>query len=155
VTWNLEITSTFAWMGFSSPANKRILIGVEVLPPVAMTSYVCWDITQCSPLRVNGRFGGTHHLHLQSWRVSQAWSRQQGVLCFSLKALKTTAILLINHLWSRGQSSWLQIQMSGFDSRPYQIIWEVVGMERGPLSLASTTEELIEIESSSSSLEIW
>jgi hypothetical protein len=43
-----------------------------------------------------------------------------------------------------GQSSWLQIQMSEFDSRRYQIFWEVVGLERGPLSLVSTTEELLD-----------
>jgi hypothetical protein len=46
-------------------------------------------------------------------------------------------------LWSTGQSYWLQIQRSGFDSRRYQIFWEVVGLERGPLSLVSTTEELL------------
>jgi hypothetical protein len=46
-------------------------------------------------------------------------------------------------LWSSGQSSWLQIQRSGFDFRGYQIFWEVVGLERGPLSLVSTTEELL------------
>jgi hypothetical protein len=32
----------------------------------------------------------------------------------------------------------------GFDSRRYQIFWEIVGLERGPLSLMSTTEELPE-----------
>jgi hypothetical protein len=31
----------------------------------------------------------------------------------------------------------------GFDSRLYQIFWEVVGLKRGPLSLVSTIEELI------------
>jgi hypothetical protein len=45
-------------------------------------------------------------------------------------------------LWSRGQSSWLQIQRSGFDSRRYQIFWEIVDLERGPLSLMSRNEEL-------------
>jgi hypothetical protein len=40
-------------------------------------------------------------------------------------------------LWSSGQSSWLQIQRSGFDSQRYQIFWEVVRLERGPLSLMS------------------
>jgi hypothetical protein len=39
-------------------------------------------------------------------------------------------------VWSRGESSWLQTQMSGFDSRHYQIFWEVVGLERVPLSLS-------------------
>jgi hypothetical protein len=28
-------------------------------------------------------------------------------------------------LWSSGQSSWLQIQRSGFDSRRYKIFWKV------------------------------
>jgi hypothetical protein len=56
-------------------------------------------------------------------------------------------------LWSSGQSSRLQIQRSGFDYRRYQIFWEVVGLERGPLSLLSTTEELRERKSSSSGLE--
>jgi hypothetical protein len=38
-------------------------------------------------------------------------------------------------VWSSGQSSWLQVQRSGLDSRSYQIFWEVVVLERGPLSL--------------------
>jgi hypothetical protein len=37
----------------------------------------------------------------------------------------------------------------GFDSRLYQIFW-VVGLERGPLSLVSITEELLERKSSGS-----
>jgi hypothetical protein len=50
-----------------------------------------------------------------------------------------------------GQVSWLQIRRPGFDSRHYQIFWKkreekktVVGLERGPLSLVSTTEELLD-----------
>jgi hypothetical protein len=57
------------------------------------------------------------------------------------------------HLWSSGKSSWLQVQRSGFDSRYYQIFWEVVGLERGPLSLVNTIEELRGRKSSGSSLE--
>jgi hypothetical protein len=56
-------------------------------------------------------------------------------------------------LLSSGQRSWLQIQRSGFYSRRYQISWEVVGLERGPLSLVSTTEELLWRKSSGSGLE--
>jgi hypothetical protein len=51
-------------------------------------------------------------------------------------------------LWSSGQSFWLQIQRSGLDSRRYQIFWEVVGLERGPLSLVSKIEELLGRKSS-------
>jgi hypothetical protein len=45
-------------------------------------------------------------------------------------------------LWSSGQSSWLQIRRPGLDSRHYQK--KVVGLERGPLSLVNTTEELLD-----------
>jgi hypothetical protein len=56
-------------------------------------------------------------------------------------------------LWHSAQSSWLQIQRSGFDSRRYQIFWQVVGLERGQLSLVSTTEELLERKISGFGLE--
>jgi hypothetical protein len=56
-------------------------------------------------------------------------------------------------LWSSGQSSWLYIKRSGCDSRRYHIFWEVVGLERGPLSLVSTIEELLGRKSSGSGLE--
>jgi hypothetical protein len=57
-------------------------------------------------------------------------------------------------LWSGGESSWLQIQRSGFSSRRYHIFLEVVGLEQGPISLVSTIEELLERKSSGSGLEI-
>jgi hypothetical protein len=41
---------------------------------------------------------------------------------------------------------------STFDSWHYQIFWEVVGLERGTLSLVSTIEELFERKNSGSSL---
>jgi hypothetical protein len=41
---------------------------------------------------------------------------------------------------SSGQSSWLQIQ----SSRGYEIFLEVVGLERGPLSLVRITQGLLE-----------
>jgi hypothetical protein len=41
-------------------------------------------------------------------------------------------------LWSSGQSSWLQIRRPGTTKK------KVVGLERGPLSLVSTTEELLD-----------
>jgi hypothetical protein len=57
-------------------------------------------------------------------------------------------------MWSSGHNSWLQIQRSGFDSWRYRIFWEVVGLERGPLSLVSTIEELPETKSIVSGLDI-
>jgi hypothetical protein len=41
----------------------------------------------------------------------------------------------------------------GFDSRRYQIFWEVLGLERGSLSLVSITEELLEWKINGSDLE--
>jgi predicted transcriptional regulator YdeE len=41
------------------------------------------------------------------------------------------------------QSSWLQIWRPWFDSRHYQKK-KVVGLERGTLSLVSTTDELLD-----------
>jgi hypothetical protein len=64
-------------------------------------------------------------------------------------------VQIIDFLWSSGsgQGSWLQIQRSVFDSLRYQIFWEVVGLERGPLNLVSTTEELFRKKNSGSGLE--
>jgi hypothetical protein len=46
-------------------------------------------------------------------------------------------------LWSRDQSSWLQIRRPGFDSQHYQKK-KFVGLERGALGLVSTSEELLD-----------
>jgi hypothetical protein len=42
-----------------------------------------------------------------------------------------TVLICISPLWSSGQTSWLQTQRSGFDSRRCQIFWVAVGLERG------------------------
>jgi hypothetical protein len=52
------------------------------------------------------------------------------------------------------QLYFIFFQKSEFDSRCYQIFWEVVGLERCALSLMSTFEELLGTKSSGSGLEI-
>jgi hypothetical protein len=56
-----------------------------------MKSSTFWDITPCSPLKVNSLFGGTCQLHLQDRRLSEArnprenrWLRSAALLatCF-------------------------------------------------------------------------
>jgi hypothetical protein len=47
--------------------EENIDVGFEVLTEVVMTCSISWDITPCSPLKVNRRFGGTYLLHLQSF----------------------------------------------------------------------------------------
>jgi hypothetical protein len=91
------------------------------------------------------------------WSSGQSsWLHNGDVLCF----LWGTNWIYVSYveksrppLWSSGQSSWLQNQRSGFDSRRYLIFWRVVGLERGPLSLVSTTEGLLGRKSSCSGLE--
>jgi hypothetical protein len=48
------------------------------------------------------------------------------------------------------QSSRHRSRDTGFDSRRYQIFWEIVGLERGPLSLVRITDELLEWKNSGS-----
>jgi hypothetical protein len=50
----------------------NFVVGFEVLTAVVVKSSVFWDITLCSPLQVNQRFGGTCFLFLQGERISQA-----------------------------------------------------------------------------------
>jgi hypothetical protein len=90
------------------------------------------------------------------WSSGQSsWLHSGDVLCF-LWGTKWIYICYVEEsrppLWSSVQSSWLQIRWSGFDFRRYQIFWEVVGLERGPLSLVSTIEELLSSGLTSSSL---
>jgi hypothetical protein len=92
------------------------------------------------------------------WSSSQSfWLHNGDELCF-LWATNWIYICYVEErrppLWSSGQSSWLQIQKFVFDSRRYQIFSEVMGMERGPLSLVSTIEELLGRKGSGSGLEI-
>jgi hypothetical protein len=54
-----------------------------------------------------------------------------------------------------GQSSCIQIQRSGLDSRRYQIFWEVVGLEQGPLSVVKITEKLFQGNGGSVALTTW
>jgi hypothetical protein len=50
----------------------------------SMENSVFWVITLCSSLKVNGRFRGTCHLHLQSRRLQhEAGSRQSSSLAYS------------------------------------------------------------------------
>jgi hypothetical protein len=66
---------------------------------------------------------------------------------------------LVKTRFQRCRAAGLVVRVSGyrstgpgFDSRRYQIFWEVVGLERGPLSLVRTIEELLEWKSSGSGL---
>jgi hypothetical protein len=64
-------------------------------------------------------------------------------MAFLSKHFNSALVICQPPLWSSGQSSWLQIRSSG--SIPGTTKKKkVVGLERGPLSLVSTTEELLD-----------
>jgi hypothetical protein len=52
-------------------------VGSEVPTAVVMKSAVFWDITPCSPLKVNRRFGGTYRLHLHGRRISRVRNQRE------------------------------------------------------------------------------
>jgi hypothetical protein len=111
----------------------------------------------------------THYLHsllLENVEKSRPhlWSSGQSscllngdVLCF-LWGTNWIYICYVEEstppLWSSCQSSWLQRQRPGFDSRRYQIFWEVVGLKQGLSRLISTIEELLGRKISGSGLKI-
>jgi hypothetical protein len=67
--------------------------GLEVLTEVVMKSTIFWDITPCSPLKVNQRFGGTYRLQLQG-RISQATCQSESrCQAFTLVSWSTYATL--------------------------------------------------------------
>jgi hypothetical protein len=45
--------------------------GFELSIATPMKSDIFWDITACSPVEGNRRFGGTYDLHLQGGKASQ------------------------------------------------------------------------------------
>jgi hypothetical protein len=47
--------------------TESIYVGFEVLTVVVMKSYIFWDITPCSLLKVNQCFGGTCRVHVQGF----------------------------------------------------------------------------------------
>jgi hypothetical protein len=112
-----------------------------------------------------GGWISTHTQHLPTWEMTtHLWTLETNIyynlitnlIQFTQTIKKKRWCLSIYSwppLWSSGQSSWLQIQRPGFDFRRYHIFWEVVGLEQGPLSPVSITEELLERKSSDSGLE--
>jgi hypothetical protein len=46
-------------------------------------SYVFWDITSYSPLKINRFFRGTGHFHLQVQRISQARNHREAKLAYT------------------------------------------------------------------------
>jgi hypothetical protein len=73
---NFELDQTILTTIFS--INMNTFVGFQVLVAVVMKSSISCDIMSCSPLKVNGSFGGTFCLLLQRRRISQARNEREG-----------------------------------------------------------------------------
>jgi hypothetical protein len=141
--WNNEgITATYVYRGRNSPPQGALL-------SQPFLHVLSEGIRPLSPWGRRPR--------LVAWTANETRPEAAGRECYvdhPLLIIGDVMDLFRPPLWCSGQSSWLQIQRSGYDFRRYQIFWEVVGLARRPLSLASTAEELLGRESSGSCLEI-
>jgi hypothetical protein len=116
------------------PIHKPILnIGDNPIIYICDISFYVSAVFSLCTHRKQSAIFASRDLHFLGSRLFGNWNQSP------------SAHITINII-SYGQSSWLQIQRSEFDSRRYQIFWEVVGLERGPLNLVSTTGELLERE---------
>jgi hypothetical protein len=79
----------------SEKENLLIDVGFGVFTVVVMRSIIFWDMTSCSPLSFNRRFGITYRLHLQG-RINPAGGKPPASCCFFAELissnLKTEAI---------------------------------------------------------------
>jgi hypothetical protein len=76
----LDIVSGF---GHLMKCHENCVIGVS--DKDMKKSSIFWDITPCSPLRVNRRFRGICRLHLQGrWKIKQETSMKQVASCYLL-----------------------------------------------------------------------
>jgi hypothetical protein len=82
-------------------------------------------------------------------RITQCFTLSWAITFNETKFVKSDR-LWVPPLWFSGQSSWLQIQRSRVRFPCFQIFWEVVGLEQGPLSLLSISEELFDWKSNGS-----
>jgi hypothetical protein len=121
------------------------LIILAILFVVITVSVTIWDDQWMFRLRPNAP--------LSCWLIDDVKVKRRLLTPSKQMRHFFLVILCWPPLWSSVRSSWLQMQRFGFDYRRYQIFWEVVDLERSPLSLVSTTEELLERKISGSGLE--
>jgi hypothetical protein len=123
-----------------------------------------WDVTRCS--LVNTDVHSVCSMH--SWMYYCASSVFRLVRIHG-GSMKMTVYTRTQNSWTDGKCNfkmlgkkyvWFSVRDCGyrsrgpgFDFRPYQLFWEVGGLEQGALSLMRTIEELLEWKSSGSGLE--
>jgi hypothetical protein len=114
---------------------------VQIEQGISYKFQFSWDIRTVPSKWLPGACDMNRREIVASWSVRlDVWINQWRIFTFNSKMYKSRSEILSSvSLWPSGQSSWLQIQRSGFDC---QIFLEVVGLERDLLSLVSTIEGL-------------
>jgi hypothetical protein len=132
--WNLSISSLRCTFPLTKHTSNALLVSQRSYPfPFPSSSL---------------RF---KRVLVNSFSIPGSIRRQRSLIEGSIsRKNKTNSLTSCSSALLQKQSSWLQNQRSGFDCLHYQIFWEVVGLERGLLSLVSTTEELLGRKSSGS-----
>jgi hypothetical protein len=117
----------------------------------SMYMYIVWNF----PL-----FSEFHAIILQRLQLNECHATTNSVFtagkdgtCGYASACAATAVERLYLYWDAINQWSESLQRSGFDSRRYQISWEIVSLERGPLIFLSTTEDLLERKSSGSCVE--
>jgi hypothetical protein len=131
-------------------------------PPITctcpvFTMYICFPTSPWKQSRTMYPIAGNF---LYSWKwmvqnrlwflyIQEKWHSFQEVGCCLAEKLHVQKFSLINSYrkvldFSMNIVSGYRSRGPGFDSRRFQIFWEAVGLERGPLSLMRTIEELLE-----------
>jgi hypothetical protein len=85
---------------------------------MVMMRSVFWDITPCSPLKVNRRFGGTCRLHLHGLRISQAINQHKA--CSACYLLHTGYLLGL--FFDDGDGGNMFLQNVGWPSTDYMVL---------------------------------
>jgi hypothetical protein len=146
-------------------------IGFEVLTPVVMKSTIFWDMTPCSPLRVNRRFGGTCLICLPPGSCKfRAWLAEDGGEIYRCENLRILQLHSVAWLQTVGKQYSLDYKLDDRVSildrgrvvthfQPYRdwfcgphilvVIVDGPKVEAGRMSVASTFENM------SKSLMLW
>ena len=124
---------------------------------VKAVGVICFEYVCClsNPARkahapyyivICGLYGCVISTHIISYtsRFSGGWVGGGKLLSIKWDLIFSTILVWIVSHSDRLRVSGYRYRGLGFDSRRYQIFWVVVGLERGPLSLVRSIEELLE-----------
>jgi hypothetical protein len=77
------VTSAQTFCLVSHYKTSSVYVGFEVLTAVVIKSSIFWDITSCSPLKVNRTFEGICRRNLQGQTISEVRNqREAGSTCY-------------------------------------------------------------------------